>query len=88
MKPPIAVMNSRLRPNLLASHPEIVRAYLEAHRQELRVLDLDLAAFLCVATVEALTHAAVVNRPDVLSDKAGVFTEEVTRLVVGCPRGR
>ncbi|HEX8784490.1 MAG TPA: TetR/AcrR family transcriptional regulator [Steroidobacteraceae bacterium] len=65
----------------------LIRAYLEAHRSELRVADLDVASFVCVATVEALTHAAVVNRPDVLSDKAGVFTDEVTRLVVGYLRG-
>ena len=65
----------------------LIRAYLEAHREELRVADLDVASFVCVATVEALTHAAVVNRPEVLSDKSGVFAEEVTRLVVGYLRG-
>ena len=65
----------------------LIRAYLEAHRDELRVADLDVASFVCVATVEALTHAAVVNRPDVLSDKSGVFADEVTRLVVGYLRG-
>jgi AcrR family transcriptional regulator len=65
----------------------LIRAYLEAHRDELGVADLDVASFVCVATVEALTHAAVVNRPDVLSDKAGIFTDEVTRLVVGYLRG-
>jgi len=65
----------------------LIRAYLEAHRDELRVVDLDVASFVCVATVEALTHAAVVNRPEVLSDKSGVFAEEVTRLVVGYLRG-
>jgi len=66
----------------------LIRAYLEAHRDELRVADLELASFVCVATVEALTHAAVLNRPDVLGDQAaGVFTDEVTRLVVGYLRG-
>jgi AcrR family transcriptional regulator len=65
----------------------LIRAYLEAHRDELRIADLDVASFVCVATVEALTHAAVVNRPDVLADKAGVFADEVTRLVVGYLRG-
>ena len=65
----------------------LIRAYLEAHREELRVADRDVASFVCVATVEALTHAAVVNRPEVLSDKSGVFAEEVTRLVVGYLRG-
>jgi AcrR family transcriptional regulator len=65
----------------------LIRAYLEAHRDELRIADLDVASFVCVATVEALTHAAVVNRPDVLADKSGVFADEVTRLVVGYLRG-
>jgi AcrR family transcriptional regulator len=65
----------------------LIRAYLEAHRDELRDADLDVASFVCVATVEALTHAAVVNRPEVLSDKSGVFADEVTRLVVGYLRG-
>src|SRR5262245_31715900 len=65
----------------------LIRAYLEVHRNELCVADLDLASFVCVATVEALTHAAVLNRPEVLGDKAGMFTDEVTRLVVGYLRG-
>jgi AcrR family transcriptional regulator len=65
----------------------LIRANLEAHRAELRVADLDVASFVCVATVEALTHAAVGNRPEVLSDKSGVFADEVTRLVVGYLRG-
>ena len=61
----------------------LVRAYLEAHRDEIHVGDLNLAAFVCVATVEALTHAAVVYRPDVLEDqKVDTLVEEVTRLVV------
>ena len=40
---------------------ELVRAYLEAHRGELRALDLDLAAFVCVASVETLAHEAVLH---------------------------
>jgi AcrR family transcriptional regulator len=61
----------------------LVRGYLEAHRDELAVADLDLAAFVLVTVVEALTHAAVLRRPDILSDvKAGRFVEDVTRLVV------
>jgi hypothetical protein len=47
------------------------------------VADVELAAFVCVTTVEALTHAAVIYRPDVLSDeKANIFIDEVTRLVL------
>jgi len=33
----------------------LVRSYLEAHRNEIDVADVNLAAFICVATVEALT---------------------------------
>ncbi len=60
-----------------------LRDYLEAHRSEIDVADLDLAAFVLVTTVEALTHSAVLRRPDILADeKAGAFIEEVTRLVL------
>ena len=61
-----------------------VRGYLEAHRDEIDVADLDLAAFVLVTVVEALTHAAVLRRPDLLADgKARQFVDDVTRLVVG-----
>jgi AcrR family transcriptional regulator len=61
----------------------LVRGYLEAHRDEIDVADLDVAAFVCVTAVEALTHAAVLRRPDILTDeKAQRFVDDVTRLVV------
>jgi AcrR family transcriptional regulator len=61
----------------------LVRGYLEAHRDEIDVADLDLAAFVVVTVVEALTHAAVLRRPDILADdKARQFVDDVTRLVV------
>jgi len=61
----------------------LVRGYLEAHRDEIDVEDLDLAAFVVVTVVEALTHAAVLRRPDILTDeKARRFVDDVTRLVV------
>ncbi len=61
----------------------LIRGYLDAHRDEIDVADLDVAAFICVTTVEALTHTAVLHRPDVLSDgKAEKFIEEVADLVV------
>ena len=67
----------------------LVRAYFEAHRDELDVPDLDTAAFICVMTVEALTHAAVMQRPETLTDdKVEAFVDEVTRLVVGYLRVR
>ncbi|HKD29680.1 MAG TPA: TetR/AcrR family transcriptional regulator [Xanthobacteraceae bacterium] len=61
----------------------LVRAYLDAHRDEIQVADVELAAFVCVTTVEALTHAAVIYRSDILSDeKANTFIDEVTMLLL------
>jgi AcrR family transcriptional regulator len=61
----------------------MVRGYLEAHRDEIDVADPDLAAFVCVTVVEALTHAAVLRRPDLLTDeKARRFVDDATRLLV------
>jgi AcrR family transcriptional regulator len=49
---------------------QLARTLLEYRKAELREgLDLDLAAFIVVATVEALTHAAVLYRPDLLADE-------------------
>lgn len=62
---------------------ELVRAYLEAHRAELRALDLDLAAFVCVSSVETLAHEAVLHNPALLANrKVKAFTDEVTLLVI------
>jgi AcrR family transcriptional regulator len=61
----------------------LVRGYLEAHRDEIDVADLDLAAFVLVTVVEALTHAAVLRRPDILTgEKARHFIDDITGLVV------
>ena len=61
----------------------LIRGYLDAHRDEIDVTDLDLAAFICVTTVEALTHTAVLHRPDMLADgKAEQFVDDVTDVVV------
>jgi AcrR family transcriptional regulator len=59
---------------------QMVRAYLALHRDELRVADLDAAAFLVVSTVEALTHAAVIYHPERL--KTETLAAEVTAMVV------
>jgi AcrR family transcriptional regulator len=49
---------------------KLARAFLEHRKRELRAgLDLELASFIVVATVEALTHAAVLYRPDLLADR-------------------
>jgi len=58
--------------------------YLERHRDEVREVDLDLASFICVTTIEALTHSAVLHNPAMLSDDAAVkaLIDEATRLIV------
>jgi hypothetical protein len=57
----------------------LVRAYLDAHRDEVGVEDLDMAAFLAVSCVEAMTHVAVLRRPELLSDPC--FVDEITAMV-------
>lgn len=62
----------------------LFRTYLEGRRDELRVVDLEVAAFVCVTSIEALTHTAVLHRADLLSDEAvETLVDEATRLVVG-----
>jgi AcrR family transcriptional regulator len=62
----------------------LFRAYLENHRDELRVDDLDLASFVCVTTIEALTHNAVLHHSRMLSDeKMGTLIDEAACLVTG-----
>ena len=57
----------------------LVRAYLESRRDELAVDDLEMAAFLSVYAVEAMTHAAVLRRPALLDNPR--FIDEVAALV-------
>lgn len=58
----------------------LVRAYLERHRDEIDVADLELAALLATTTVEAMTHVAVLRRPELLADPR--FVDEVATLVL------
>lgn len=61
----------------------LVQSYCEAHREEIDVTDLELAVFICFTAVDALTHAAVLQRPDLLADaRAEKFVDEVTDLVI------
>jgi AcrR family transcriptional regulator len=72
--------------NVGALSPEIsgrFKAYLELHRDELRTLDLDLAAFVCVTSIEALAHAAVLHGSVFLTDEhVATLVDEATRLVL------
>lgn len=62
----------------------LFRNYLERHRSAIRVVDLDLASFICVTSIEALTHNAVLHHSKVFSDAAmESLIDEGTRLLVG-----
>ena len=63
----------------------ITRAYLEARKEELGIENTEVAAFIVVHAIEALTHRAVLMRPELLDEPA--FIDDVTRLVVGYLRG-
>lgn len=58
--------------------------FLESRRDELRIKDYELASFMCVTTLEALTHSAVLHNPEMLRDDQAAerLIEEATRLVV------
>jgi len=62
----------------------LFRSYLEAHRAQIRAVDLELAAFICVTSIEALTHTAVLHHPHRFSGNAyEALIDEATRLIVG-----
>lgn len=62
----------------------LFKAYLERHRDELRVDDLALASFICVTTIEALTHNAVLHHARALSGEAmDALIDESARLIGG-----
>jgi AcrR family transcriptional regulator len=58
-------------------------AYLERHRDEISAADLELAAFVCVTSIEALTHTAVLHHKIVSDEATQALVEATTRLVVG-----
>ncbi|WP_245620994.1 TetR/AcrR family transcriptional regulator [Paraburkholderia ferrariae] len=58
--------------------------YLERHRDELRIDDVGLASYVCVTTIEALTHNAVLHYSTVLTDAMmEALIDEAARLVTG-----
>lgn len=61
----------------------LFESFLRSHRHEIRALDVRMAAFVCVTSVEALTHTAVLHHSEFLSDAAvEKLIDEGTRLVL------
>ena len=66
----------------------LFRTYLEGHRDELCVDDLELASYICVTTIEALTHNAVLHHSKTLSDTAmEALIDESARLITRYLKG-
>jgi AcrR family transcriptional regulator len=63
---------------ILGSGRALVRMWLEQHREELVVEDLDAAAWMCVTTVDAVVHAAVLDHR--LDDP--VLERELTAMIL------
>jgi AcrR family transcriptional regulator len=61
----------------------LVRAFFEARRDEIAVRDLDTATYICVTSVETLTHDFVIRRPEASASEQAAMAEEITRLLVG-----
>jgi AcrR family transcriptional regulator len=62
----------------------LFKTYLERHRDELRVDDLELASFVCVTSIEALTHNAVLHYSKTFSDGTmDALIDEGARLLIG-----
>lgn len=58
--------------------------YLANHCNEIRRMNPRLAAFVCMTTIEALTHNAVLHHADSLgSTGMDALVDEATRLIVG-----
>lgn len=58
----------------------MVRSFLDHREEPLRPANLDLAAFVIVEAVEALTHAAVLDRPAYLHGDE--IVEEISTLIL------
>jgi AcrR family transcriptional regulator len=66
----------------------LFRRYLESHLDEFRVDDLELASFVCVTSIEALTHNAVLHHSKMLSGETlEALIDEGARLVTGYLKG-
>ena len=61
----------------------LFRAYLERHRSKIHAVDLELASFVCVTSIEALTHTAVLHQRIVSDEATEALIDEATRLVIG-----
>lgn len=66
----------------------LFKTYLERHRDELRVNDIEIASFVCVTTIEALTHNAVLHHSKIFAGEAmQALIDTSAELVIGYLKG-
>jgi AcrR family transcriptional regulator len=63
----------------------MARIYLSHHSAEIVPKDIELAAFIMVNTLEALTHAAVISRPELMEHPA--LAQEISACIVRYLKG-
>ncbi len=61
----------------------LFREYLANRRGDLRPVDLDLAAYVCVTSIEALAHNAVLRSTRLTDQEAETLVDEASRMIVG-----
>jgi AcrR family transcriptional regulator len=60
---------------------QLVRAWLEAQRESFRPLDVEVATYVLVTSVEAVTHLRLMERPEQLD--TDTLIDELSALVLG-----
>jgi len=66
----------------------LFKQYLEGVRDELVVDDLEMASFVCVTSIEALTHNAVLHHSKLMTEeRMQALIDEGARLVTGYLKG-
>ncbi|MBL8932926.1 MAG: TetR family transcriptional regulator [Archangium sp.] len=58
----------------------LVRAWLEAHRSQLREVDVEVATYVLITSVEAVTHLRLMDRPAQLDTET--LVDELSELVL------
>lgn len=61
----------------------LFKAFLERHRDEIQVRDLDLASFICVTAIEALAHNAVLHEKIASDSAVNALVRDTERLIIG-----
>ena len=81
------VLSEQIPRDVMTRHIEedgatFLRSLLEVHRDKLRDdLDLELATFMLIYAVEGVTHAAVLEKPDLLARNG--LAREIARMITG-----